>query len=155
MARKSSKRNGQEYQPPYQFWHEQDFWSDECVSRGMTSIQRHYYRALLQAAYYSSTRPYLPNNDDELWILADTETKQNWVDNKAAIMVKFQEIEVRGVKVLSHKRLLRDWIKLLEGSEKQSNRRRGKKSKRGTSKGGKEPSANVEDSDVEADESEL
>jgi hypothetical protein len=70
-------------------------------------------------------------------------------------MVKFQEIEVRGVKVLSHKRLLRDWIKLLEGSEKQSNRRKGKKSKKSTSSGGKEPSANVEDSDIEADESEL
>jgi uncharacterized protein YdaU (DUF1376 family) len=155
MARKSSKRNGQEYQPPYQFWHEPDFWSDECVSRGMTSTQRHFYRALLQAAYYSSTRPYLPNNDDELWILADTETKQNWLDNKAPILVKFQEIEVKGVKLLSHKRLLRDWIKLLEGSAMQSKRRKGKKSKKPASTDTKELYANDVDSGIEADESEL
>ena len=43
MARQSYKRNGQEYQPPYQFWHEPDFWADECVSRGMTFMQRHFY----------------------------------------------------------------------------------------------------------------
>src|ERR1039458_10081733 len=77
MARKSSKRNGQEYQPPYQFWHEPDFWADECVSRGMTFMQRHFYRALLQAAFYCSTRPYLPTSDDELWKLADAGTKDN------------------------------------------------------------------------------
>ena len=155
MARKSSKRNGQEYQPPYQFWHECDFWADECVSRGMTFMQRHFYRALLQAAFYCSTRPYLPTSDDELWKLADAGTKDNWIQNKDAILVKFQSLTVRGAEVWSHKRLLRDWIKLLEGSEKQSNRRRGKKSKKGSSSGGKEPSENVEDSDIEADESEL
>jgi hypothetical protein len=155
MARKSSRRNGQEYQPPYQFWHECDFWSDECVSRGMTFMQRHLYRALLQAAFYCSTRPYLPTSDDELWKLADAGTKDNWIQNKDAILVKFQSITVRGVEVFSHKRLLRDWIKLLEGSEKQSNRRRGKKSKKGAATDRKEPAANVEDSGIEADESEL
>jgi uncharacterized protein YdaU (DUF1376 family) len=155
MAKKSFKRNGQEYQPPYQFWHEADFWSDQCVSRGMTFMQRHLYRALLQAAFYCSTRPYVPNNDDELWKLADAGSLDNWMQNKAAILVKFQEIEVKGVKVFSHKRLMRDWRKLVAGSESQSKRRKGKQSKKGKSTNGKEPFANDEDSDIEVNESEL
>ncbi len=155
MAKKSFKRNGQEYQPPYQFWRECDFWADECVSRGMTFMQRHLYRALLQAAFYCSTRPYLPINDDELWKLADAGDRDNWVKNKDAILVKFQETEVKGVKVFSHRRLLRDWIKLIEGSEKQSKRRKGKQSKKAKSTDDEEPLDNVGDSDVEADENEL
>jgi hypothetical protein len=155
MARKSYKRNGQEYQPPYQFWHEADFWGDECVSRGMTFMQRHLYRALLQSAFYCSTRPYLPTSDDELWKLADAGSLDNWTQNKDAIMVKFQETEMKGVKVFSHKRLMRDWIKLLQGSEKQSKRRKGKQPRKPAATEGKEPLGNVGDSDVEANENEL
>ncbi len=152
MAKTSFKRNGQEYQPPYQFWHESDFWADESVSRGMTWLQRHFYRALLQAAYYSSTRPYLPISDDELWILADAGAKETWIENKDAILVKFKEIEVKGVKVLSHKRLMRDWIKLIEGSETQSRRRKGKKTK---APARKELHENQENGGIEANEDEL
>jgi hypothetical protein len=155
MARKSSKRNGQEYQPPYQFWHEPDFWADECVSRGMTFLQRHFYRALLQAAFYCSTRPYLPTSDDELWKLADAGTKDNWLQNKDAILVKFQKITVKTVEVFSHKRLLRDWIKLIEGSEAQSKRRKGKESKKEAFTNSSELPVDVEDSDIEANEDEL
>jgi hypothetical protein len=155
MAKKSSKLNGQEYQPPYQFWHEPQFWADECVSRGMTYLQRHFYRAFLQAAFYCSTRPYLPISDDELWKLADAGSLENWIQNKEAILVKFQKTTVRSVEVLSHKRLMRDWIKLIQGSKTQSQRRRGKTTKRSKSAVGKEPSENEGDSDIEADEDEL
>jgi uncharacterized protein YdaU (DUF1376 family) len=155
MAKKSSKRNGQEYQPPYQFWHEPDFWGDECVSRGMTFMQRHFYRALLQAAFYSSTRPYLPTSDDQLWILADAGSRENWIQNKDAIMVKFQSITVKGVDVWSHKRLMRDWIKLLQGSEVQSKRRLGKRTQKAKPTDGKKPLANDEDGGIEANEDEL
>ena len=155
MAKKSSKHNGQEYQPPYQFWHENDFWGDECVSRGMTFMQRHFYRALLQAAFYSSTRPYLPTSDDELWKLADAGSLDNWIQNKDAILVKFQKTTVKTVEVFSHKRLMRDWIKLLQGSEKQSKRRAGKRTQKAKPTNGKEPRANDEDSGIEANEDEL
>ena len=123
-TQRSGKLNGQEYVPPYQFWREQEFWGDEIVSRGMNWMQRHLYKALLQAAFYCSTRPYLPISDDELWILADAGTKNNWLENKDAIMVKFQLVKVRSVERWSHKRLMRDWVKLLEYSKKQSNRRK-------------------------------
>lgn len=155
MAKKSFKRNGQEYQPPYQFWREADFWADECVSRGMTYMQRHFYRALLQAAFYTSTRPNLPTSDAELWKLADAGSLENWLQNKDAIMVKFQETEVKSVKMFSHKRLMRDWIKLLEGSEMQSKRRAGKRTQKAKSTDGKKLPENDEDSGIEANEDEL
>jgi uncharacterized protein YdaU (DUF1376 family) len=120
----SAKMNGQEYVPPYQFWCEREFWADVHVSRGMNWMQRHLYRALLQSAFYSSTRPYLPTSDDELWILADAGSPEKWLENKDAIMVKFQLVKVKGIELWSHKRLRRDWIKLVEYSQKQSNRRK-------------------------------
>jgi uncharacterized protein YdaU (DUF1376 family) len=114
MARKSAKLNGQEYQPPYQFWHEQDFASDEQVAYGMDWLQRHLYRTLLQKALVCSNRPYLPTSDDQLWLLADAGSKERWIENKPAIMVKFQLINIDGVELWSHKRLVRDWKKLVE-----------------------------------------
>lgn len=152
-SRRSAKLNGQEYVPPYQFWVEREFWGDVYVSRGMNYMQRHLYRALLQAAFHCSTRPYLPTSDDELWILADAGTKENWLENKNAIMVKFQLVKVKGTDVWSHKRLMRDWIKLLEYSEKQSKRR--KKETVENDKTAAEPEVIpfAEDDAVQADES--
>lgn len=126
MKKKSRKVNGQEFEPAYQFWHEREFWSDEHVSRGMTYMQRHLYRALLQAAFHCSTRPYLPNDDDKLWLLADAGSKENWMENREAILVKFEIVE--DGKLLSHKRLMRDWTKLLEyyGSKAKAGSKGGK-----------------------------
>lgn len=56
-------------------------------------------------------RPYLPNDDDKLWLLADAGSKENWMQNRESILVKFEMIE--DGKLLSHKRLMRDWVKLL------------------------------------------
>jgi hypothetical protein len=121
----------------------------------MTFMQRHFYRALLQSAFCCSTRPYLPTSDDELWKLADAGSLENWLQNKDAIMVKFQEAEVKSVKVFSHKRLMRDWIKLLQGSQMQSKRRAGKRTQKPKSTEGKKPPTNDEDGGIEANEDEL
>jgi hypothetical protein len=152
-TKRSAKLNGQEYVPPYQFWCEKEFWGDVHVSRGMTWMQRHLYRALLQAAFYCSTRPNLPTSDDELWILADAGTKDNWLENKNAIMVKFQLVKVKGVELWSHKRLMRDWIKLLEYSEKQSKRRKKDDPEISEANSEPEPVPFEEDDAIEADES--
>lgn len=152
-TKRSAKLNGQEYVPPYQFWCEREFWGDVHVSRGMNWMQRHLYRALLQAAFHCSTRPYLPTSDDELWILADAGTKENWLENKSAIMVKFQLVKVKGVEFWSHKRLMRDWIKLLEYSEKQSKRRKKDDSENSETPNDPETVVIEEDDAVQADES--
>jgi uncharacterized protein YdaU (DUF1376 family) len=101
----NTHRNGQEYQPPYQFWHEQDFSADERVAYGMDWLQRHFYRTLLQKALICS---------DELWLLADAGSKDRWLENKEAVMVKFQQVQIDGVELWAHKRLLRDWVLLVK-----------------------------------------
>jgi len=92
--KKSLKKNGQEFQPKYQFWAEQDFWADPQVRSGMSKKQRHYYRALLQSAYYSATRPNLPFSDSELWIMADAENLDDWMGCREEIMAKFEAVEM-------------------------------------------------------------
>jgi uncharacterized protein YdaU (DUF1376 family) len=117
-------RNGQEYEPPYQFWQEPEFQKDQYVNRILTPMQRGMYRAMLQGAFYLSTRPYLPSDDVKLMALADAGSMENWTANKAAIMVLFQPAKWKGEEVWGHKRLIRDWIKLLAYSKKQSTRRK-------------------------------
>jgi uncharacterized protein YdaU (DUF1376 family) len=106
------KSSAQKYQPKYIFWYEQDFSADEQVAYGMDWLQRHFYRTLLQKALICSTRPYLPTSDDQLWLLADAGSKDRWVENKNAVMAKFQLVEVDGKELWAHKRLLRDWEQL-------------------------------------------
>jgi len=118
--KKETRRNGQEYQPPYQFWHEQDFSADEQVAYGMDWLQRHFYRTLLQKALICSTRPYLPISDDQLWLLADAGSKERWLESKSAVMVKFQQVQIDGVDLWAHKRLLRDWALLIKYSSKKA-----------------------------------
>jgi hypothetical protein len=105
------------------------------------------------AAFFCSARPYLPTNDDELWILADAGTKENWLENKKAIMIKFQLVKVKGVEVWSHKRLMRDWIKLLEYSKKQSKRRKKDDFDEAELPTDSQPVSFEEDGAIEADES--
>jgi hypothetical protein len=159
MAKRTSKRNGQEYQPPYQFWHEQDFSSDEQVAYGMDWLQRHLYRTLLQKAFICSTRPYLPTSDDQLWLLADAGTKERWLENKNAIMVKFQAITSDGIELWSHKRLLRDWHLLADFSSKRAKARRAgglaKAENRNVVSEFAEPVSNDEDDGIDANESEV
>lgn len=156
--KRTTQRNGQEYQPPYQFWKEQDFSSDEQVAYGMTYLQRHFYRTLLQKAFICSTRPYLPTSDDQLWLLADAGSKDSWVENKNAIMVKFQLAEIDGAEVWAHKRLLRDWVLLTDyHQEKVKAGSAGGRAKSKNTRGSSfEPPAAVEepaDDGIEADES--
>jgi uncharacterized protein YdaU (DUF1376 family) len=117
-------RNGQEYEPPYQFWQEPEFQKDQYVSRILTPVQRGMYRAMLQGAFYLSTRPYLPTDDVKLMALADAGSMENWLANKEDIMRLFQPAKWKGEEVWGHKRLVRDWIKLLAYSMKQSTRRK-------------------------------
>jgi len=157
--KKSLKKNGQEFQPKYQFWAEQDFWADPQVRSGMSKKQRHYYRALLQSAFYCATRPNLPFSDSELWKLADAENETDWTDCSKEIMVKFEsgEMKINGqvVQVWKHKRLMRDWIKLLENSERQSERRKGKKKVKDASPDSLEAPENNDEDGFDGDTDEL
>jgi uncharacterized protein YdaU (DUF1376 family) len=112
-------------QPKYMCWCEPDFWADrEVVS--MPHQARAYYRTLLQAAYWTSTRPYLPDDDAQLWQLADATSIVDWQVHKQIVLAKFQPFTKGDQKLLAHKRLLRDWKQIVVAYEQ--TRAAGKKS---------------------------
>jgi hypothetical protein len=95
----------------------------------MTTHQRHLYRALLLAALWCPTRPDLPNDDNELYLLADADDVADWQKNKAPILTKLHEDEVDGVKVLYNNRLRKEWAVFEEAHDKWQGQAEAKKSK--------------------------
>jgi hypothetical protein len=119
------------YEPDYMCWHEQDFWGDRYVI-SMTKLQRHFYRALLQAAFFCSTRPHLPDDDEELSLLADADDVEVWKRNRQAVLRKFEPFtDDDGRELLRHRRLERDWEQLIAGVEQ---KRRGGKARHARAK---------------------
>lgn len=101
----------------YQPWSEEAFQADIYV-RHMTSVQRWMYRTLCQAAFYCSERPYLPDNDAVLWMLAGCETLQQWLESGGPVRAMFIPVEIDGVRLLSRKRLTDDWTRIQEALAK-------------------------------------
>jgi hypothetical protein len=100
------------YKPKYMTWWEEDFLSDRKVMR-MPSLARHFYRALLQAALFCQTRPYLPYEETELMILADAEPN-DWTTHRDAVMAMFGSGEFNGTPVYYQNRLLEQWQTMLD-----------------------------------------
>lgn len=111
--------------PKYQPWNQDSFAANPRVRR-MTATQRWIYRTLLQEAFVCSTRPRLPDDDDQLWMLADCEDREQWMANKDAIVSMFDHRTIDGRELLSHHRLEEDWQEVLNIREAKSNA--GKKS---------------------------
>lgn len=104
--------NNKTHKPEYVCWYDDAFQADLYVRRGLTWLQRHFYRTLCIAAYFCDTRPYLPNDDDQLWLLADAESLEMWQANRTAVLKKFSAIEIEGAHLLAHKRVLEGWEKV-------------------------------------------
>jgi hypothetical protein len=100
--------------PKFIPWSELDFWNDPVVVQAMNWMQRHLYRALLLKAHVCATRPYLPDDDNQLWLLADAGSLKNWTDNKEPILQKFTREVIDGKPMLAHKRVLSDWANTIE-----------------------------------------
>jgi hypothetical protein len=111
----------QNKKPLYQPWNEEEFQADVYV-RGMTPAQKWMYRTLLQASFFHTTRPYLPIDDEVLWVLAGCESPEQWEANKARVLKRFDQVDIDGTLLLENKRVTADWIKLLEFREEQSER---------------------------------
>lgn len=100
----------------YQPWNQEGFNADLYV-RKMTNTQRWIYKTLLQEAFVCSTRPRLPDDDEQLWMIADCEDIDQWLKNKTAVLRMFERIQEDGVPLLLHRRLEEDWNRLLEKRE--------------------------------------
>jgi hypothetical protein len=109
QAAETSGETGSHYKPPYMRWFEGDFWADGDVRR-MTWLQRHFYRALLLAAFQCETRPYLPDDDAQLWRLAGANRIKDWRRNRRAVVAKFTAFtDGSGRRLLSNPRLVDEW----------------------------------------------
>jgi len=104
------------YEPKYVMWYEKDFAADTYVSRVMRSLHRHFYRALIIASCFNSLRPFLPNDDSQLWIFADAESLDQWIAHKDVVMHKFTLTQ--DGKHWQHKRILADWQMMLDAHQK-------------------------------------
>jgi len=140
--------------PEYICWHENEFMADRAVVR-MRPHQRLMYRALCQVARYCETRPYLPDDDNELYILADADSIDQWKANREAILVKFQKVTVDGKPMLAHKRVLADaaqyeeWLAQKRGAGKASADSRRQRALDGRSTGAQQSSESIERSKEE------
>jgi hypothetical protein len=104
--------------PDYMLWSEEEFQADVFV-RGMNWLQKLLYRALLQSMFFHSTRPYLPNDDEILWILSGAESLEMWEKNKGVILRRFSKLPDNDG-LLQNKRITSDWNKLAERREQMS-----------------------------------
>jgi uncharacterized protein YdaU (DUF1376 family) len=104
------------YEPNYICWYGKDFQADVTVRR-LTPHQRLMLRSLLQEAFYCSSRPYLPEDDEELAILADADSLAQWKKNKDAVMRKFTLIPEKG---WLNNRVYRDWLQHVAAQQNRS-----------------------------------
>jgi hypothetical protein len=91
--------------PHFMGWYENDFQAELGVRR-MKPIERHFYRALLIQSFFCAERPYLPNDDDQLWVLADADSKEHWMGHRDVVVAMFKKY---GATRYGHPRVLRDW----------------------------------------------
>ena len=95
----------------YQPWREDAFQTDIYV-RHMPAVARWMYRTLRQAAFACEEAPYLPNDDDQLWMLAGCESKTQWMEYAASVRARFTPVVIEGKSLLSHPTELKDWERI-------------------------------------------
>src|ERR1700677_2613948 len=97
-----SERKGK-YQP----WYHESFMSGPRVRR-MSSLAAKTYMLLLHEAFVCSTRPNLPDDEEELKLLGWCSDKE-WLVVRDPVLGMFVKEEIDGQKMLTNKRLTKDW----------------------------------------------
>lgn len=97
----------------YQPWNHEEFMADRKVRR-MRSAVRKTYAMLLHEMFFCTTRPYLPDDDTELFLLGDCDTLEEWQAMRPEIIGMFEMIEQDGVHLLRHSRVEDDWHRILK-----------------------------------------
>jgi uncharacterized protein YdaU (DUF1376 family) len=105
--------------PLYQPWNDEVFRGDVLV-QSMSHLQRWMYMSLLHQAFFYSTRPYLPDDDEILWRLAGCPNRMLWDENCSDVKAMFVKTEIDGVKLLGHKRVIEDYERAMEKREQSS-----------------------------------
>lgn len=87
--------------------------SDRRVRR-MSPLAVKTYMMLLHEAFVCSTRPNLPDDDEELYLMAYCSNRQEWESIRDEILGMFSKSIANGKQVLVNSRLCRDWEHLQE-----------------------------------------
>jgi uncharacterized protein YdaU (DUF1376 family) len=90
----------------FQKWMERDFIADTSFMHWQARL---FYRALLQHAFLGTTRPDLPDDEDQLRCILGGVPESIWAKHRDQVTGMFQREEINGTKFLFHKRLRRDW----------------------------------------------
>lgn len=115
-------------------WYEDSFQADLRV-RYMKPTQRHFYRALIIQSFYCDERPYLPDNDDMLWMLADANDKEHWMEHAPVVRSMFTPVAIDDVPLLSHGKILREWENTEEMYSGKSKRQKALEADQGRTQG--------------------
>jgi uncharacterized protein YdaU (DUF1376 family) len=103
----------------YQPWYHEAFMADRRV-RVMSPLAVKTYMMLLHEAFVCSTRPNLPDDEEELRLLAYCNSPEEWDSIREVVLGMFSREVVDGQKVLTNKRLTKDWEHLQEIREARS-----------------------------------
>lgn len=101
----------------YQPWNHEVFMADRHV-RKMKSHTRKSYAMLLHEMFFCTTRPYLPDNDQDLYAYADCDSIEEWLGMKDEILRMFEKVTLNGARMLYHKRVAEDWDRMVDAREK-------------------------------------
>lgn len=99
----------------FQPWNHIAFRADPFLRR-LTNLQVWMYCTLLHAAFVCPQRPNLPDDDEQLWKLADCSSRGQWMTNKDPVRSMFKTATVDNEAVLQHPRLVRDFERLTSGT---------------------------------------
>lgn len=103
----------------YQPWSHEEFMADRKVRR-MTPTALKTYMMLLHEAFVCSTRPNLPDDEEELEQMAYCTDHEEWLSVRDDVLGMFSKGMANGKSVLFNNRLCRDWEKLIEIREKRA-----------------------------------
>ena len=103
----------------YQPWCHEEFMADRKVRR-MSPTAVKTYMMLLHEAFFCSTRPHLPDDEEEIKLMAFCETDEEWLSVRDEVLGMFSKETVDGRRVLVNKRLVKDWKHLQEIREARS-----------------------------------
>src|SRR5437763_5857055 len=90
----------------------------------MNWLQKLLFRCLLQTSFVCESAPYIPNDDDVLWILAGADDREMWQREKPLIMDKFEAfIDEQGHNLLRQKRVESDYLYAAQRREELAKKR--------------------------------
>jgi len=103
----------------YQPWGHEEFMADVRVRR-MTPTALKTYMMLLHEAFVCEVRPNLPDDEEELELMAYCTDHEEWLSVRDTVLGMFTRELIDGVQVLTRKRLQDDWNKIQEIREARS-----------------------------------